>query len=59
MLRTASSLPLTGLSTLGFDPACFQAEPPAGAGTKFPKAAAEMVAEERARLHPGADSAGQ
>jgi hypothetical protein len=29
MLQTASSLPLTGLSTLGFDPARFQAEPPA------------------------------
>jgi hypothetical protein len=29
MLRTAQSLPLEGLSTLGFDPARFQAEPPA------------------------------
>ena len=29
MLRTAQSLPLKGLSTLGFDPARFQTEPPA------------------------------
>src|SRR5579863_5639214 len=29
MLRTASSLPLTGLSTLGSGPARFQTEPPA------------------------------
>lgn len=29
MLRTAELLPLTGLSTLGFDPARFPAEPPA------------------------------
>src|SRR5712691_5588330 len=29
MLRTAQSLPPTGLSTLGFDPARFQTEPPA------------------------------
>ena len=29
MLRTASSLPLTGLLSLGFDPARFQTEPPA------------------------------
>jgi hypothetical protein len=29
MLRTASSLPLAGLLTLGFDPARFQTEPPA------------------------------
>jgi hypothetical protein len=29
MLRTADLLPLTGLSTLGFDPARFPAEPPA------------------------------
>jgi hypothetical protein len=29
MLRTAQSLPLEGLSTLGFDPARFQTEPPA------------------------------
>jgi hypothetical protein len=29
MLRTASSLPLTGLLTLGFDPARFQTRPPA------------------------------
>ncbi|SNQ47638.1 hypothetical protein FRACA_20034 [Frankia canadensis] len=29
MLRTALSLPLTGLSTLGFDPARFQTKPPA------------------------------
>jgi len=29
MLRTASSLPLAGLLTLGFDPARFPAEPPA------------------------------
>ena len=29
MLRTASSLPLTGLLTLGSDPARFQTEPPA------------------------------
>src|ERR1700683_4887026 len=29
MLQTASSLPLTGLLTLGFDPARFQAKPPA------------------------------
>ena len=29
MLRTAKLLPLTGLSTLGFDPARFQTEPPA------------------------------
>src|SRR5207248_4591308 len=29
MLRTASSLPLTGLLTLGSDPARFPAEPPA------------------------------
>ena len=29
MLRTASSLPLAGLLTLGFDPARFHAEPPA------------------------------
>jgi hypothetical protein len=29
MLRTAQSLPLTGLSTLGFDPTRFQTEPPA------------------------------
>jgi hypothetical protein len=29
MLRTAPSLPLTGLLTLGFDPARFQAKPPA------------------------------
>jgi hypothetical protein len=29
MLRTAQSLPLEGLLTLGFDPARFQAEPPA------------------------------
>jgi integrase len=28
MLRTASSLPLTGPSTLGFDPARFQTKPP-------------------------------
>ena len=28
-LRTARSLPLEGLSTLGFDPARFQTEPPA------------------------------
>ncbi len=29
MLRTAQSLPLEGLLTLGFDPARFQTEPPA------------------------------
>jgi hypothetical protein len=29
MLRTAQSLPLTGLSTLCFDPTRFQTEPPA------------------------------
>jgi hypothetical protein len=29
MLRTAQSLPPTGLSTLGFDPARYQTEPPA------------------------------
>jgi hypothetical protein len=29
MLRTAQSLPLGGLLTLGFDPARFQTEPPA------------------------------
>ena len=29
MLRTAELLPPTGLSTLGFDPARFQTEPPA------------------------------
>jgi hypothetical protein len=29
MLWTAQSLPLTGLSTLGFDPIGFQTEPPA------------------------------
>jgi hypothetical protein len=29
MLRTAKLLPPTGLSTLGFDPARFQTEPPA------------------------------
>jgi len=29
MLRTARSLPLEGLLTLGFDPARFQTEPPA------------------------------
>jgi len=29
MLRTAELLPLTGLSTLGFDPARFPTEPPA------------------------------
>ena len=29
MLRTASSLPLAGLLTLGFDPARFQTKPPA------------------------------
>jgi len=29
MLRTARSLPLQGLLTLGFDPARFQSEPPA------------------------------
>src|SRR5438876_10294393 len=29
MLRTAQSLPLQGLSTLGSDPARFQTEPPA------------------------------
>src|SRR4051794_25043154 len=29
MLRTARSLPPTGLLTLGFDPARFQTEPPA------------------------------
>jgi hypothetical protein len=29
MLRTAQSLPLTGLLTLGFDPTRFQTEPPA------------------------------
>src|SRR5712692_10166857 len=29
MLRTAQLLPPTGLSTLGFDPARFQTEPPA------------------------------
>jgi len=29
MLRTARSLPLAGLLTLGFDPARFQTEPPA------------------------------
>jgi hypothetical protein len=29
MLRTARSLPLKGLLTLGFDPARFQTEPPA------------------------------
>jgi hypothetical protein len=29
MLRTAQSLPLEGLSTLGFDPTRFQTEPPA------------------------------
>ena len=29
MLRTAQSLPLEGLSTLGFDPTRFPAEPPA------------------------------
>ena len=29
MLRTASSLPLTGLLTLGSDPARFQTKPPA------------------------------
>src|SRR6266542_3900296 len=29
MLRTASSLPPTGLSTLGFDPPGFPTEPPA------------------------------
>jgi hypothetical protein len=29
MLRTAQSLPLEGLSTLGVDPARFQTEPPA------------------------------
>lgn len=29
MLRTTQSLPLTGLSTLGFDPTRFQTEPPA------------------------------
>jgi hypothetical protein len=29
MLRTAQSLPLTGLLTLGFDPTRFPAEPPA------------------------------
>jgi hypothetical protein len=29
MLRTAQSLPPTGLSTLDFDPARFQTEPPA------------------------------
>jgi hypothetical protein len=29
MLRTAPSLPLAGLLTLGFDPARFQAKPPA------------------------------
>jgi hypothetical protein len=28
MLRTAQSLPLEGLSTLGFDPTRFQTEPP-------------------------------
>jgi hypothetical protein len=28
MLRTVQSLPLTGLSTLGFDPARFQTKPP-------------------------------
>src|SRR3954447_20398852 len=28
MLRTVQSLPLAGLSTLGFDPARFQTEPP-------------------------------
>src|SRR5215470_2846491 len=28
MLRTASSLPLAGLLTLGFDPARFQTKPP-------------------------------
>jgi hypothetical protein len=28
MLRTAQSLPLQGLLTLGFDPARFQTEPP-------------------------------
>src|SRR3954468_20617507 len=28
MLRTVQSLPLAGLSTLGFDPARFQPEPP-------------------------------
>jgi hypothetical protein len=28
MLRTARSLPLEGLSTLGFDPTRFQIEPP-------------------------------
>jgi hypothetical protein len=28
MLRTVQSLPFTGLSTLGFDPARFQTEPP-------------------------------
>lgn len=29
MLRTASSLPLEGLLTLGFDPTRFQVKPPA------------------------------
>jgi hypothetical protein len=29
MLRTAQLLPPTGLSTLGFDPARYQTEPPA------------------------------
>ena len=29
MLRTAQSLPLEGLLTLGFDPTRFQTEPPA------------------------------
>jgi hypothetical protein len=29
MLRTAQSLPLTGLSTLAFDPTRFQTRPPA------------------------------
>jgi hypothetical protein len=29
MLRTAQSLPLQGLLTLGFDPTRFQTEPPA------------------------------
>jgi len=29
MLRTAKLLPLTGLSTLGFDPTRFPTEPPA------------------------------
>jgi hypothetical protein len=35
MLRTAQSLPPTGLSTLGFDPARYQTEPPACYGASW------------------------